>query len=276
MTKKQLHFTGFSDETGSITNDQPEIFGGSLFVIENSEIDECRSFLKNNYPNGIHCSKIKRQNTIQSIAEQVGSFLKTKNCFAVTGIQTNKNLMQEYKSIFHEKYGYQPSQKYLSIIKRWFYYVMILRYSIPGFYLLTKNRPIEKINLKIFMEDFRRDEEMDRWDIHKKNFISSIERYKRSDEKIPGLKDLMEKLTITMPESKKKAEEIMFSFPDLFAYSIRRWAHQEENLYKSLKPIFDRVGYRGRCSDPNFFKIQAVPRGVFISHTKAEELIDRN
>ena len=35
-----LNFTVFFDETGSITNDSSEIFGGSLFIIEDSEIDK--------------------------------------------------------------------------------------------------------------------------------------------------------------------------------------------------------------------------------------------
>ena len=76
MTKKEYHFTGFSDETGSITNNQPEIFGGSLFVIENSEIAECRAFLKEHYPNGIHCSKIRSKNTLQKNCRASWRFFK--------------------------------------------------------------------------------------------------------------------------------------------------------------------------------------------------------
>ena len=274
MNKEQLHFTGFSDETGSITNDQPEIFGGSLFVVEDSEIAECRAFLKENYPNGIHCSKIKRQNKIQKIANQVGDFLKNKNCFVVIRIQINKNLIHDYKSIFHEKYGYQPSQKELSLLKRWSYYVMIPRFSIIGIHLLTKNIPLKQITLKFFMEDFKRDKGMDYFSFHNEIFSSSIEKYKRADEKI---KDTIEKLTIKPLESKTKAEEIMFSFPDLFVYSIRRIiTHKEYNLYNSLKPIFNKVNFRGQCSNLNFFKNQEVPPGIYILHTKAEELISRN
>ena len=269
MTKNQLHFTAFSDETGSITNNQPEIFGGSLFIIEDSEIDECRSFLKQYYPKGIHCREIKRKNKIQQITEDIGAFLKNKNCFAVAGIETNKNLMRDYEPIFYEEYRYQPTQKDLSLIKRWFYYAMILRASIPGLYLLTQNKPVEKITLKLFMEDFKRDEKMDRWDLHNGFFAHSIETYKLNEP----IKNVVEKLTIKPPESRTKAEEIMFSFPDLFAYSIRRMVtHREHNLYDNLKHIFNRAGYRGYCSDPSFFKMQETPPGIFISSTKAEEL----
>ena len=265
MTKKQYHFTGFSDETGSITNDQPEIFGGSLFVIENSEIDECRAFLKKNYPKGIHCSKIRSKNEIQEIAEKVGDFLKNKICFAVVSIQTNKNLMQECKSIIYETYGRQLNQKELSLIKRWFYYI-IIGSPILGFYLLSQDKSIEKITVKLFMEDLSRNKKQDHWDVYKKIISSFVESYKKRT-------NLTGKLKVTLPESKTKEEEIMFSFSDLFAYAIRRIVtHNEYNLYNSLKPLFSKYGSEGYCSDPNFFKNQKVPPGIFISYISAEGL----
>ena len=269
MTTDQLHFTAFSDETGSITNNQPEIFGGSLFIIEDSEIDECRSFLKKYYSKGIHCRKIRSSRRIQKITKEVGDFLKDKNCFATASIQTNKNLMKDYESIFYEKYGCQPTQ---SVVKRYFYYVMILRLYIPGFNLLNKKKPVKEITLKIFMEDFKRDETIDGWDFHKNFFkSSSVEGYKKLNK---NAKDLMEKLKIKMPEYKTKAKEIMFSFPDLFAYSIRKIVtDRDHKLYNNLKPIFDRAGYRGYCSDPAFFKKEETPPGIFINLTKKEELL---
>ena len=76
-----------------------------------------------------------------------------------------------------------------------------------------------------------------------------------------------------MPESKTKAEEALFSFPDLFAYSVRRMVtHREDTLYKNLKHIFDRSGYRGICDDPRLFNKETVPPGIVIQHVTAIEL----
>ena len=78
MENDCLNFTAFFDETGSVTNDTPEIFGGSLFVIDNSEIDKCRDFLKEEYPNGIHCKDIRNKKTLLNISKEVGKFLNHK------------------------------------------------------------------------------------------------------------------------------------------------------------------------------------------------------
>ena len=265
MIKNELHFTSFSDETGSITNNKPEIFGGSSFIIEDSEIKECRSFLKQYYPNGIHCREINRKSKIKKITKKIGAFLKNKNCFAITSIQTNKKLIEDY----NKKYDNQLTQKDLSLIKRWFYYSMVLRNSIPGLYQLSKDKKsVKKITLNPLIEDFRRNKTIDLWDLHKEVFSSSVEIYKNLNQQI---RDFMEKLIIKSPQSKTKEEEIMFSFPDLFAYSVRRMVtHQEHNLYNNLKATFDKAGDRGYCSDSRFFK--ETPPGIFIFYTTVKEL----
>ena len=60
---------------------------------------------------------------------------------------------------------------------------MIPRASTIGIHSLTKNEALENITLKLFMEDFRRDKEMDYFSFHNEVFSSSIEKYKRADEK---------------------------------------------------------------------------------------------
>ena len=166
MAKDKFNFTTFFDETGCITNDRPEIFGGSLFIVEDSEIDECRTFLNQHYPNGIHCNKIRSGNKLSRIAKDVGDFLKDKNCCAVSLIQINKDLIEECKESFIKKYNLQPTGKDLSFIKRMYCYSMIPRFSIKGVYSLIKNKPVRKTTIKLFMENVKRDKKLDRWDLY--------------------------------------------------------------------------------------------------------------
>ena len=78
------------------------------------------------------------------------------------------------------------------------------------------------------------------------------------------IKDTIEKLTIKPLESKTKAEEIMFSFPDLFVYAIRRMeTHKEKNLYNSLKPIFDKAGDIGFYYNSSFSENTGKTTGNF-------------
>ena len=270
MTTDHLNFTVFFDETGSITNDKPEIFGGSLFIIEDSEIGQCREFLKELYPNGVHCKNLSKEKRLK-IADKIGTFLKDKNCCTVTGIQINTNLMKDYEKTTERKYSCRPTAEALSLLKRYWNYTSIPRFSVPGIFNLIQGQNSKKIKVKIIMENIIRNKALDRWDLYSESLNRSLETYKSdyftNDVKI---KDFVKNIIIGMPESKTKKEESMFSFPDLFAYSIRRIVtHKEYELYNKLKHIFDRSG-GGYCSEPELFK--AHPNGIFIQYLNAEEL----
>ena len=266
MSSDYLNFTAFFDETGSITNDTPEIFGGSLFIIEDSEIDKCRYFLKKNYTAGIHCKELRSKKKLLKISEEVGAFLRNKNCLAVTMIQVNKNLMKECELIFLKKYNRPPKEEDLSLIKRYLNYAFILRYSLIGVHSLIQQQPLEKVTVSIFMENVVRNENLDRKDLHSLSFKSSVE-----ENKHLYLPQTVKKTVINEPKSKTKKEEIMFSFPDLFAYSIRRIVtHKEYGLYDRLKHIFNKCS-SGYCSRSELFD-QQYPGGILICHLTAEEI----
>ena len=264
-----LNFTAFFDETGSITNDTPEIFGGSLFIIEDSDIKQCREFLKTYYPKGIHCKELRKNKRLR-ISEDVGAFLKDKNCCAVTNIQINKNLMKRNKQIIESKYPYQPTSKDLSLSKRFYNYNAILRNPLFGIYSLIKSSVPKKITINIFMENIIRDKTMDHWDLHLENLNRSLEIYKIRLKNNMKMIDIINQTTIVRPKSKTKSEEIMFSFPDLFAFSIRRIVtHKEYGLYNKLKPVFDKFPFGSYCDSK---QIKSLPNGVFIEFVQSEEL----
>ena len=270
MKKDSLHYTAFFDETGSITNDTLEVFGGSLFIIENSEIDQCRKFLKECYPSGIHCKELSKRK-LSIVAEEIGNFLENKNCCAVTAIQINKNLLKDYKLLFYEKNHYQLTSKDLSLLKRYWNFSAIPRLSLFGVFNLVKKQTSKKVIITIFMENVVRNEKMDRWDLYLESLNGSFETFKSNYfTNNVEVKNFVKNVEIKTPESKTKKGEIMFSFSDLFVYSIRRIiTHREYALYNKLKHIFEKSGH-GYCSEPELFK--KYPNGVFIQYLKAEEL----
>lgn len=271
MVIDHLNFTAFFDETGSITNDTPEIFGGSLLIIEDTNIEECRKFIKTHYPKGIHCNKL-RKDTLLKASEDIGTFLKDKNCCAVTNIQTNKNLMKDYKQLIESQYLYFPTPEVLSLLKRYYNYSFIPRKSLFGVFNLIKNSNPKKVTIKNFMENIIRNKKIDRWDLYEEALKRSLINYKT----IEPFKSFLERngkipeIQVIEPQSKTKNEEIMFSFPDLFAYSIRRViTHKEYELYNNLKHVFDK-SIRGYCSEPEL--LTEHPNGIFIQHLEAKEL----
>ena len=263
MTKDILNFTAFTDETGSITDGRSEVFGGSVFLIEDSEIDKCRSFLKERYPSGIHCSDCEK-NTLLGISKEVGSFLKNKNCLAITSLQINEHLIRDCKLICENQRA-----KKMNVLKRYTYYSDILRSIFLGIYSLAQTHNFEQIEVRIVIEDFARKKTLDHWGWHSSSFKDSQEKYKKL---IPDVKEFMENnVEYVDLEYKKKKEELMFSFPDIFAYAVRKIVtHSEYSLYENLKPIFDKC-YSGYCSDSNLFN-NHQSNGVFIQFFTAENL----
>ena len=260
-----LHFTAFFDETGSVTNDTTEIFGGSLFLIENSQIDECRSFLKEKYPKGIHCKGISKSRLLE-ISQEIGDFLKNKNCCAVTAIQTNPNFISECKK---ELVGIHKGSLN-GVLKIWFNYMWIPRLILFSIYSLNQKLVYKNITVKIFMENVIRDKKKDRWDIHVENFKNSLKNYKNF---ISNITPFLENNNIRYigPEDKTKQEEIMFSFPDLFAYAIRRvTTHKEYGLYSNLQSVFNKFPFG---IEMNSNSIKNAPKGMILENISAEEFI---
>ena len=269
MASGHLNFTAFSDETGSITNNLPEIFGGSIFVIEDSKIDESRAFLKQRYKKGIHCSELRNRKLLK-ITEEVGTFLKKKNCCAVTAIQINKTLMKDYKLLCYKKCLPHPTSEQLSLLKRFWYYAFIQRFFLSSLFNLIQPQDSVKITLRLIIEDFRRDKDMDYWDLQLESFNRSLKTYESMNIKI--ITDFIKNIEIKPLEFKSKKEEIMFSFPDLFAYAVRRVVtHKKYEIYNGLKHIFNKSG-RYECSNPEFF--EKNPYGIYIKYLTAGELYE--
>ena len=258
-----LRFTAFFDETGSVTNDTAEIFGGSLFLIENSQIDECRSFLKEKYPKGIHCKDISKSRLL-AISQEIGNFLKNKNCCAVTSIQTNPNFISECKK---KLIGIHKGSLN-GLLKLWFNYLSIPRFILFSIYSLSQKLAYKNITVEIFMENVIRNKKNDCWNIHAEDFKNSLKNYKKF---IPHITSFLENHNIKYigPKDKTKQEEIMFSFPDLFAYAGRRMVtHKEYDLYNNLKPIFNKFPF-GSETHLNGFK--NAPQGMILENISAEE-----
>ena len=266
MEDNCLNFTAFFDETGSVTNDTSEIFGGSLFVIDNSEIDKCRDFLKKKYPNGIHCKNIRNKQTLLNISKEVGKFLNHKKCCAVTKIQTNEKFIPDYKKLVKKCENFP---EFLGM-KKFLNYTYIPRYILFSIYSLSQISIRKNITVEIFTENVVRDKSKDHWDIHIQGFKDSLKTYKKF---IPNIQSFLQYNNIKYigPTDKTKKEEIMFSFPDLFAYAIRRiLTHGEDDLYNNLKPVFDRFPFGSKEFSGHF---TPVPKGIMLTHIDAQEFI---
>ena len=155
-------------------------------------------------------------------------------------------------------------------MKKYFNYISIPRYILFSIYSLSQNSIRKNITVEIFMENVIRDKSKDHWNIHTQGFKDSLKTYKRF---IPNIQSFLQnnKIKYIGPIDKTKKEEIMFSFPDLFAYAIRKIVtHKEYDLYNNLKNIFDRFPFGNKEFSGHFIP---TPKGIMLTHIDAQEFI---